>query len=81
MVQLGICENDEILLINDTAVTQLTLPDVKTAFKGAPLVVSRTIQTLRYSFHHLFNVIVFLVFLKLLFTPCSKMLKVCLPLH
>ena len=27
---LGICENDEILLINDTAVTQLTLPDVKT---------------------------------------------------
>ena len=60
---LGICENDEILLINDTAVTQLTLPDVKTAFKGAPLVVSRMIQTLRSSFHHLFNVIVFLVFL------------------
>lgn len=33
-VYAGINELDEILLINDTAVTQMTLEEVKSAFKG-----------------------------------------------
>lgn len=49
---IGICENDEILLINDTAVTQLTLSEVKTAFKGTHTLAY--MQLSLYNLHVLF---------------------------